>query len=411
MNKHRGNRLLRSPWRWVLVGLAMYGGIRLASGTGELTSSGTTGSALRLAVPILLAALGGLWSERAGVINIGLEGMMVLGSWFGAWGTIHHGTVAGIVLAMLGGAAGAAIHAAAAVGFRVDQIISGIAVNLLAAGAVRVLSSRAFEGEAGGGLTQSPRVPGGVGDFTAPVLSGGRLFGWDTPDLLGWLERRRVFPFSDLAGLLRGLTTDVSLLAIVALALVPATAYILRRTRSGLRLRAVGEHPEAARSMGVAVARTQVAAVLISGLLAGLGGFFLVLEGAGQYREGQVGGRGFIGLAAVVFGSWRPAGVAAGAGLFGYADAIQLREARALRAVLLLAAVGLLVLAGRAALRRRPLRGFAWTAAAIGFAAWFAVADTVPPQLVFFTPHLATLVVLAVATRPSARAPAAWAPL
>ncbi len=405
------NRLLRSRWRWVLVGLFIYGGIRLVSGSAELTSSGTTGSALRLAVPILLAGIGGLWSERAGVVNIGLEGMMVLGSWFGAWGTIRYGTPTGIALAMLGGAAGAAVHAAAAVGFRVDQIISGVAVNLLAAGAVRVLSSRAFEGQAGGGLTQSPRVPGGAGHFTAPFLSGGRLFGWDTPDVLGWLEGRRVFPLSDCAGLLRGLTADVSLLAIAAVALVPATAYVLRRTRLGLRLRAVGEHPEAARSMGVGVARTQVAAVLVSGVLAGLGGFFLVLEGAGQYREGQVGGRGFIGLAAVVFGHWRPAGVAAGAGLFGYADAVQLREARALRAVILLAAVGLLALAGRAALRRRPWRGVAWAAVGVGFAAWFAVADTVPPQLVFFAPHLATLVVLAVVPRPSARAPAAWAPL
>jgi ABC-type uncharacterized transport system permease subunit len=402
--------LLRSPWRWVLVGFAMYGGIRLVSGTGELTSSGTTGSALRLAVPILLAGLGGLWSQRAGVVNIGLEGMMVLGSWFGAWGTIHHGAAAGIALGMLGGAAGAAVLAAA-VWFRVDQIISGVAVNLLAAGAVRVLSSRAFEGQPGGGLTQSPRVPGGVGHFTAPLLSGGHLFGWDTPDVLGWLERRRAFPVSDGAGLLRGLTTDVSLLAVVAVLLVPATAYVLRRTRPGLRLRAVGEHPEAARSMGVGVARIQTAAVLVSGVLAGLGGTFLALEGAGQYREGQVGGRGFIGLAAVVFGHWRPTGVAAGAGLFGYADAIQLREARALRSVLLLAAVGLLVLGGRAALRGRPGRGLAWAGAAAGFAVWFASADTVPPQLVFFTPHLATLVVLAVATRPSERAPTARAPI
>lgn len=338
---------------------------------------------------------------------------MVLGTWFGAWGAIHHGPVAGIVLGMLGGAAGAAIHAGASVVFRVDQIISGVAVNLLAAGTVRVLSSKAFEGQAGGGLTQSPRIPGGVGHFTAPFLSGGRLFGWQTPDTLGWLEGRDVFPFSDAAGLLRGLTKDVSILSIAALLLIPVTAYVLRRTRPGLRLRAVGEHPEAARTMGVGVVRLQVTAVLVSGLLAGLGGTFLVFEGAGQYREGQVGGRGFIGLAAVVFGHWRPTGVAAGAGLFGYADAIQLREAKALRAVLLIAAVGLLLVAGRALLRRRPVRSLAWAAAGVAFAAWFAVAETVPPQLVSFTPHLATLVVLAVATRPAdrSRSPATWAPL
>jgi ABC-type uncharacterized transport system permease subunit len=390
-------------WHWAIVGLLIYGGIRLAAGTGELTSSGTTGSALRLAVPILLAGLGGLWSEKAGVVNIGLEGMMVLGTWFGAWGAIHHGAAAGIVLGMVGGALGAAIHALATVVFRVDQIISGVAVNLLAAGAVRVLSSTAFAGQAGGGLTQSPRVPGGVGHFTAPFLSGGTFFGWRTPDTLGWLERRDVFPVSDCAGLLRGLTRDVSTLAIIALVLIPISAYVLRHTRPGLRLRAVGEHAEAARTMGVAVARIQGTAVLISGLLAGLGGTFLVFEGAGQYREGQVGGRGFIGLAAVVFGHWRPTGVAGGAGLFGYADAIQLREAKALRAVLLVVAAALLVVAGRALLRRRPVRGLGWAGAGAGFVAWFAAVESIPPQLVSFTPHLATLVVLAVVAGPSDR--------
>jgi general nucleoside transport system permease protein len=159
------------------------------------------------------------------------------------------------------------------------------------------------------------------------------------------------------------------------------------------------------------VARTQVVAVVVSGLLAGLGGAYLVLEGAGLYREGQVGGRGFIGLAAVVFGNWRPAGVAAGAGLFGYADALTLREARAVRALLLVAAFALVVVAARAAARRRTRPALLWAATAVGFGLWFARAETVPPQLVFFTPHLVTLVVLAGATRPSSRAPAAWAPI
>ena len=398
-------------WRCVALGLAVYGVVRLVPGSGALTSSGTTGSALRLAVPILLAGLGGLWSERAGVVNIGLEGMMVLGSWFGAWGTIHHGVAWGLLLAMVGGAAGAAVHAAAAVLFRVDQIISGVAVNLLAAGTVRVLSSLAYEGKPGGGLTQSPRVPGGVAHFTAPVLSGGPLFGRHSPDVLGWVERRRLFPVSDVAGVLRGLTTGVSALTIVAIALVPLTAWLLQRTRVGLRLRAVGEHRPAARSVGLGVARMQVAAVLVSGALAGLGGAYLVLEGAGLYREGQVGGRGFIGLAAVVFGNWRPAGVAFGAGLFGYADALVLRETRALRALLLLAALGLAVLAARAGARRR-LRGLAWAVAAVGFLVWFAQGSAVPPQLVFFTPHVVTLVVLAGTSRQAdPRAPASWAPI
>jgi simple sugar transport system permease protein len=385
--------------------------MRLVPGSAALTSSGTTGSALRLAVPILLAGLGGVWSERAGVVNIGLEGMMVLGSWFGAWGTIHHGVVWGLLLGMLGGAAGAAVHAAAAVGFRVDQIISGLAVNLLAAGTVRLLSALAYEGKPGGGLTQSPRVPAGVAHFTAPVLSGGWLFGWRTPDVLGWVERGRLFPFSDAAGVLRGLTTGVSALTVVAVGLIPLSAWLLRHTKVGLRLRAVGEHREAARSVGIAVARTQAAAVVVSGALAGLGGVYLVLEGAGLYREGQVGGRGFIGLAAVVFGNWRPAGVAVGAGLFGYADALVLREARSFRSLLLLAAFGLAVLAVRAGARRRAW-ALALAAGAAAFLVWFARATPVPPQLVFFTPHLVTLVVLAGTAQPaSPGTPASWAPI
>jgi general nucleoside transport system permease protein len=401
----------RRRWHWVVVGLLMYGGVRLFSGTGDLTSSGTTSSALRLAVPILLAGVGGLWSERAGVINIGLEGMMVLGTWFGAWGAFHHGPAWGVALGMLGGAAGAAVHAVAVIVFGVDQIISGVAVNLLAAGVVRELSSLAWEGRSGGGLTQSPPVPRGTGHLTVPFLSGGRLFGWASPDVLGAAERRHLFPLSDAAGLARGLTAGVSTLTIVAVALVPVTAYVLRRTRFGLRLRAVGEHAEAARSSGVAVARTQAVAVVISGLLAGLGGAYLVLEGAGLYREGQVGGRGFIGLAAVVFGNWRPVGVATGAGLFGYADAISLREARTVRSLLLVAATVLLVVAVRAGAGRHRLRGLAFAVAAAGFVVWFARVETVPPQIVFFTPHLVTLVVLAGAAGPSSRAPATWAPI
>ena len=203
----------------------------------------------------------------------------------------------------------------------------------------------------------------------------------------------------------------MSALTILAVGLVVVTAWVLARTRVGLRLRAVGEHRTAARSVGLAVARTQAAAVLVSGALAGLGGAYLVLEGAGIYREGQVGGRGFIGLAAVVFGAWRPAGVAFSAGLFGYADALVLRETRALRALLLLAALGLVLLAARAIVRRR-LRGLAWAAAAAGFGVWFASGSAVPPQLVFFTPHVATLVVLAGTTRPTTPGvPTSWAPI
>jgi len=132
-------------------------GVRWITGAPDLTSSNTYGAALRLAVPILLAGLGGLYSERTGVANIGLEGMMVLGTWFGAWGGWHFGAEWGVVLGILGGTAGALVHAVATVSFGVNQIVSGVAINILALGVARFLSVVAFTGQ-GGGATQSPQV-------------------------------------------------------------------------------------------------------------------------------------------------------------------------------------------------------------------------------------------------------------
>ncbi len=275
--------------------LAVLSVTRLATGADDLTSSGTAGAALRLAIPIMLAGLGGLWSERVGVVNIGLEGMMVLGTWCAAYGALQYGPWAGVVAGILGGALGGLVHALATVTFGVDHIVSGVAINLLGPGVARFLSSLIFTGSEGGGVTQSPQVPQ-PGTFTVPLLSSG----------LRALENRDIFLVSDAAGVLGGLVTNVSWVTVLAVVLIPASTYALWRTRFGLRLRSCGENPYAAESLGVNVYLYKYIGVVMSGALAGLGGAFLSMVASNYYREGQTGGRGFIGLAAMIFGNWRP---------------------------------------------------------------------------------------------------------
>ena len=150
---------------------------------------------------------------------------------------------------------------------------------------------------------------------------------------------------------------------------------------------------------GVNVYRMKYLGVITSGALAGLGGAFLVLEGAGIYREGQTGGRGFIGLAALIFGNWRPTGVAMGAGLFGFADALRLRNESAVHALLLFVAVAAALAALWLLFDRRYRYGAVIGAIAVGFGIWYVTSDTVPRQFLSFTPHITTLLVLAFATQ------------
>ena len=364
--------------------------------TSDLTSSGTWSTTLRFAVPILLAGLGGIFAERAGVVNIGLEGMMILGTWFGAYGSLEFGPWWGVVLGILGGAAGGALHGLATVTFGVDHIISGVAINIIAPGVTRFLSEEIFT-DRGGGATQSPSVDS-VGRFDVPFLSGGEIAGWQTPDILGRIESWGWFLVSDVAGILHGITSDLSWLTLIAFALVPATAWVLWRTRFGLRARSAGEDPIAADSLGVDVYRYKYLALLISGGLAGLGGVYLAIEQASIYRQGQTQGRGFIGLATVIFGNWRPFGAMVGALLFGFADALQLRDDNAIHALLLVAAIGLTVGAVLAA-RRRAMQTTALLAlGAAGFAMWYFVTETVPQELPPVAPHFMTLFVLVFAT-------------
>jgi ABC-type uncharacterized transport system permease subunit len=378
---------------WLALGaLVLFSLARVLSGEQALTSSATFSAALLLAVPIGLAALGGLFSERAGVVNIGLEGMMILGTWGAGWAGYQWGWGAAALAGLAFGALGGLLHAVVTVTFGVDHVVSGVAINILAAGIVRFLSELLYvDNAAGGGAAQSPPMSSRPPSFSLPVLSSG-------PDLLGDLESLHWFLLSDLAGLLRGLTSDVGVLTLVAVLLIPAAFLVLWRTAFGLRLRSCGENPAAADSLGVPVYRLKYIAVIISGALAGLGGVFLVFL-ANIYREGQTGGRGFIGLAALIFGNWRPGGLAAGAGLFGFADALQLRSRSAVVALLLLVA---LVLAGVAiwqAMRRRIVPAVVAAIFAVASLVGFLTIDVLPQGIVSFTPHLTTLLVLSLASQ------------
>ena len=386
-----GGRARRIAWL-VLGGLVVVSAVRMISGQNALTSSSTIAAALLLAVPIGLAALGGLFSERSGVVNIGLEGMMILGTWGAGWAGYQWGWAAAIVGGVVFGAIGGLLHAIVTVTFSVDHVVSGVAINILAAGVARFLSELLYtDNPAGGGVTQSPALESKPPRVSLPVLSSG-------PDLLGDLENKHWFLISDLAGVLRGLTNEIGVLTILAVLLVPAAYLLLWRTAFGLRLRSCGENPAAADSLGVPVYRLKYIAVIVSGMLAGLGGVFLVFI-AGIYRENQTNGRGYIGLAALIFGNWRPGGLAVGAGLFGFADGLQLRSRSAVVALLLLVAVLLAVIAVWQAVRGRYWQaGIAVLVA--GFSLWgFLAIDELPPGIVSFTPHLTTLLVLSLASQ------------
>ena len=396
--------LLRSSTvlRWMLAALGVVVILSVLQelarpATIDLVSVGTAESTLRRAVPILLAGLGGIWAERAGVVNIGLEGMMVLGTWFGAWGALEFGPWWGIVIGIAGGAAGGLLHAVATVGFGVDHIVSGVAVNIVAPALARFLSGEVFSGRSGGGITQSPRVDS-VGHFDLPFLSGGELLGWRTPDLLGWTADQDWLLVSDIAAVLSGITSSLSWATLLALTLVPVSVFVLWRTPFGLQIRASGEHPVAADSLGVSVYRMKFTAVVVSGALAGFGGAFIAIEQTGVYREGQVQGRGFIGLATVIFGNWQPVGAFLGSLLFGFADALQLRDRTAVHALLLLAGVTLAGLALRALLKRRHSSALLLVSSSAAVIWWYAVTDEVAGELPPITPHLVTLLVLVFAT-------------
>src|SRR3954469_9118619 len=240
-------------------------------------------SSIRLATPLLLAAMGGLFSERSGVINIALEGLMLAGAFTGATVT-HFATVKGypaapwigLMAAIVAGVIVAGIHAVACIRYKADQVVTGTAINILFLGVPALMSGALFDST---GAT--PQIPINNLLPTAPIV--------------------------------------------IAFALVPLTWYVLNRTPYGLRLRAVGENPEAADTAGVSVARVRYSGVLISGALAAIGGAYLSIGQSSLFTRNMSAGRGFIALAALIFGKWRPVQTMLACLLFGLAEAITIQ--------------------------------------------------------------------------------------
>jgi simple sugar transport system permease protein len=369
--------------------------VRTVTDATQLTSSSTVGVAIRATMPILLAGLAGLWAERAGIINIGIEGMMILGTWFGGWAAWQWGPWVGLIMAVIGGMIGGLVHAVAVVKFNIDHIISGVAINILAFGAMRFLSELTFLGHEGGGISQSPKQSSPIPRINLPLLAGGG----DTPDALGNLEDREWFLISDIAGVLGGFARGLSWASVIALALVPISAFVLWRTVFGIRVRSSGEAPAAAETLGVKVIPLRYAALIISGGFAGLGGGYLAIVSSSFYREGQTASRGFIGLATMIFGNWRPTGVLGGASLFGFGEALNLVGPTALPKLFLFLTIVAGLACVRSISRQQPIGAAVQGALGVACLVIFITVDKIPEPLTKSVPFALTLVVLAAATQ------------
>lgn len=251
-------------------------------------------ASIRLSVPILLAALGGMYSERAGVSNIGLEGLMLMGAFTGVVGSYFTESYwLGALVAILSGMLLAALFAFITVKIKINQIVSGVAINLLAVGLTSFFFRALF------GITTVPITVKAFRPVNIPILSNIPVVG-------------EMF-FKQTA------------LVYIAFLLVPISSFILFKTSWGLSIRTVGEHPMAADTVGIPVDKIRMMCVIISGALAGLGGCFLSLGQFNMFVDNMVSGRGFIAVAAVIFGKWNPKGILSASLIFGAADALQIR--------------------------------------------------------------------------------------
>lgn len=256
--------------------------------------SALTAAMLRYATPLAFAAMGGIFSERSGVVNIGLEGMMLTGAFFGILAADKLGSwVFGLLIAALAGGLMALIHAFFAIHLRADQIVGGTAINFLALGITGYLFIDIYSGE--GTPADISEIPDVHLGFLQDWYFLGPIFG--QLNLMIWL----------------------------AFATIVLTWVVLFKTPIGLRIRAVGEHPRAAETVGIPVYATRYAAVVLSGMLAALGGAYLSIGFVNSFNQNMTVGRGFIALAAVIFGNWRPWGAAAAALLFGFSSALAQR--------------------------------------------------------------------------------------
>ena len=253
-------------------------------------------STIRLSTPLILAALGGLYSERSGVINIALEGMMLAGAFTAATVTVFtQNPWIGLMAALAAGILVAGLHGLATISCRADQVVTGTAINMLFLGVPALLSGALFEST--GATPQLPR------DQVMPDVA---LFSPETSPVPASIFNQKPLVY-------------------LAFALVAITAYVIYRTRFGLRLRAVGENPEAADTAGVNVKMMRYRGVLISGALAALGGAYLSIGQNSLFTRNMTAGRGFIALAALIFGKWDPVGAFLACLLFGFAEAVAIR--------------------------------------------------------------------------------------
>jgi general nucleoside transport system permease protein len=260
----------------------------------SVLTAGLLASTLRFATPLAFAAMGGIYSERSGVVNIGLEGMMLIGAFFGVWGSVWSGTwVIGLLMAMIFGGLLGLVHAIFSIHLRADQIVSGFAINFLALGLTGFLFSSIYPDGITEEVSRVPQVSlGFLGDI--PVV--GEFLG----DVFG----------------------SLNLMIWLMFATVIAAYVVLFKTPIGLRIRSVGEHPRAADTVGLSVFRIRYAAVIVSGVLAALGGAYLSIGFVGTFTENMTSGRGYIALAAVIFGKWRPGWAFAATLLFGFGFAL-----------------------------------------------------------------------------------------
>lgn len=268
---------------------------------GSIITPDLFASALRMATPLALAAIGGTICERSGVVNIALEGIMLTGAFFGAAVVLATGQPwLGVLAAVVAGVLMSSIHAFASINLRADQTVSGTAINLLALGLTGFLMELWYDHP---GTTDPITVLRPVFHFT----SGGD---GALAEVWRWVN---------------GILFSHTPIVYIAILIAVIAHFAVYKTRWGLRLRALGEHPRAVDTVGVSVYRGRWVAVLLSGALAGLAGANLSIEQVGSFTEGMTNGRGFIALAANIFGRWTPIGSYLASLLFGFADALQIK--------------------------------------------------------------------------------------
>jgi general nucleoside transport system permease protein len=302
----------RVGWSAVTIGaLGIIGGVLATRSSVDnleiaVTWSSLATATLVFATPLAFASVGGMFSERSGVVNIGLEGMMLMGAFFAAWGADRTGSwTGGVLIGMASGGALALVHAFFSIHLRADQIVSGTAVNFLALGLTGYLYIDIYSGAEGGLEGGTPQDLAGI-----PNLE------------LTWLDR---IPPAGLGDFLHDAIGDLNWMIWLSFVVLILSYIVMFKTSIGLRVRAVGEHPRAADTVGISVYGFRYAAVILSGILAAAGGAYLSIGDAGSFTENMTAGRGFIALAALIFGGWRPFPAFAACLLFGFSHALSRR--------------------------------------------------------------------------------------